>query len=67
MLMDLDIIAEELDATLPPGFSPNKGWFGETGCIMDLAYRALCIKRARDSSKLDRSLDTKNKDIFVDE
>lgn len=48
MLKHMEIVADEMDPSLPPGYTPNNGWFGKQGTILDLAYRALLIKRARD-------------------
>lgn len=39
-----------LDPDLPPGYSPDNGWFGAHGSALDLCYRALMIKRLADDN-----------------
>ena len=50
MLKLIDVKAEELDDQLPPSYSPNNGWLGVHGSALDLAYRALMIKRQQDDN-----------------
>ena len=52
-----EIELEPLDPSLPPGYSPNNGWFGDTGSALDLLYKALMIKRARDKEDKQRLKD----------
>lgn len=54
MFEGLEVECEELDPSLPPGYSPNNGWFGKTGSVLDLLYKALMIKRARDKEEKQR-------------
>jgi hypothetical protein len=54
MFEALEIELEHLDSSLPPGYSPNNGWFGKTGSVLDLLYKALMIKRARDKEDKQR-------------
>jgi len=51
LLLDIDIEVDDLDPNLPPGYSPNNGWFSKPGCVMDLALRTLMIKKFKDKTR----------------
>ena len=49
MFLGLELTPLELDINLPPGYSPNNGWFGPTGSVIDLLYK--CIMGKRENQK----------------